>query len=217
MRVILVVTVVAFLTGTFVIGFGTSLAADNSGSTVVTIDSAKIPLTLFNSLYNNTLEQVRQANPNIQLTDDQTRQIKGRVLEELIQTEIFAQQAEKYGILVSDGELQRNIAQTPIFLNNGVFDRAIYQNFLASLNITAKDYENLIRKQILGGKLRMILIPSVRVTPSEFSDIARFNPKITINDYAQIKVNRILNEWFQGIMKTYTDKNKIVVNEQLIA
>ena len=213
MKVIFIVTVFAFLAGTFVIGFGTSLAADNSGSAVITVEGSKVSLKLFNSLYTNTLEQVRQANPDIQLDETQIRAIKSRVVEELVQTEVFAHQAEKYGIIVSANELKADIENTPIFQVSGAFNKDAYQGFLSTLGITAKEYETIRKKQLLGGKLRMILIPSVKVSPSEFADIARFNPNLTINDYAQVKVNRILNEWFTETMRAY----KININEPLLA
>ncbi|MDR1952692.1 MAG: SurA N-terminal domain-containing protein [Elusimicrobiota bacterium] len=215
-KVIFIVTVAAFLAGTFVIGFGTSMAADAGATSIATIDKSKIPLNLFNSIYNNTLQQIQQQNPNLQLNDVQQAEIKGRILQELIQTEIFAQEAYKYGVIVSDRELQRNIENNPLFANNNVFDKNVYNQRLSELGITPKDFESLTRKQILNAKLRLILIPSVKVSPSEYADIQRSNPRVTMEEYAQIKVNRVLNEWFQGVMKTYQDKGKIKIEEDLL-
>jgi peptidyl-prolyl cis-trans isomerase D len=216
MRIIFIVTIFAFLAGTFVVGFGTSLAADQNKEAILTINKTKFSLGLFNSLYNNAIESLKQQNPNLQLSDDNLRLIRSRVLEELIQTEIFAEQAENYGIIVSDEELKTDIENTPVFLTNNVFDPVAYNNFLNSWNITAKDYETIRKKQILGGKLRLILVPSVLVSPSEFADIQRFNPRITPEEYRQVKVNRILNEWFSSILKGYMDNNKLVINEELL-
>ncbi|MDR2772561.1 MAG: SurA N-terminal domain-containing protein [Elusimicrobiota bacterium] len=218
-RVIFIVTVVAFLAGTFVIGFGgASLAADDSKSAVLlTVNDSKVSLNLFNSLYNNTLQQIRQQNPNIELTDAQQRELKARILQELIQTEIFAQEAPKYGVIVSNNELQLNIKNNAMFFNNNnVFDDNIYRQALASLGISAKDFETLIKKQILSAKLRLILIPAVKVSPSEFADIQNANPTITLEAYSQLKVNKVLNEWYQDIMKNYNDKGKIVIKEDLL-
>jgi peptidyl-prolyl cis-trans isomerase D len=211
MRVIFIITIVGFFAGIFV-GFGSYLFGNVASlDTVISINKSKVPLALYNTLYTNTLSQIQNASTGT-ITQEQISQIKARTVESLVQDEIFYQQSKDYKIIVSDIELRSNIENSPMFSENGVFSGRIYFNFLRNINMTPKDYEGLIRKQIAIQKMKNILIASVKITNSEFGLMRQLNPNLDANDYAQYKVNRVLNEWYVNILRN----SKVNVNEELI-
>ncbi|MDR1942000.1 MAG: SurA N-terminal domain-containing protein [Endomicrobium sp.] len=212
MRKIFIITIIAFIGGTFM-GFGAYLfgpAADYE--TAATVNGSKIPLKLYEAIYKNSLAMV-QNSINNSLTEEQMTQIKVNTIHALVQDEIFFQQSKNYGILVSNAELRSDIESSAMFKNSGGrFDAGIYYNFLRSLNMTPKDYENLRRKQIAGEKLKIVLASSIKIFDTELQEAKKTNAEITKDALLQTKANTILNEWFTGIIKN----SKISSNELIL-
>lgn len=70
-----------------------------------------------------------------------------RALENLINSELLAQQASKEGILGTDAEIRDFIVKDiTAFQKDGRFQREYYQNYLTSVRSSAKEFETKIRK-----------------------------------------------------------------------
>jgi peptidyl-prolyl cis-trans isomerase D len=211
MQIIFIITIIGFFAAIF-IGFGSYLfGSQPSVDTILKINGTKVPSKLYNTLYANALLQIQNSS-SATVTQEQATQLKTRTVEALIQDEIFYQQALKYKIMISDDELRNNIINSPMFRENNAFNQRLYNMFLSNINMTPKEYEDFMRKQIIVQKFKNFLISSVKITNSEFSLISQLNPNLDVNTYAQYKVNRILNEWYVNILKT----SKVNVNEELL-
>jgi len=196
---IILIILVGFFGGTFIAGFGvSSFGTASSFDTVAIVNGKKIPYKYFYSLYNNTLNNMRHSQQ--EMTTELTKALKNNILKTLIQDELIWQQTKDYGITVSDTELAYDIQSYPAFLNaQGKFDSRIYYQFLNSLMMSPKDFENLRRKQIAANKLQILIASAAKISNSE---------KANTNEYQllQAKANETLNSWFDGIKRKSTIK-----------
>lgn len=89
-----------------------------------------------------------------------------QALNQLIQQQSAVYAAQELGLAVSDQELANEIAR--LFSENGVFigtDR--YRQILFSNNLTTREFEESVRRDLLGEKLRNIVSDGIVATPDE--------------------------------------------------
>lgn len=212
MRVIFFITIVGFFAGAFV-GFGGYFFGEKStADAVAEVNNIKIPYRQYANLLNRTLENMR--NNKQEVTDAAVQQKKQEVLQDLIQQEVFNEQATKYGITVTDGELAANIQSYPAFQREGRFDRnAYFQVIFQVLRTTPQEFEESQRKQIAIYKLRQLIASSVIVTEPELRfEYARMNKGDMKNfekdrekfseSVRQQKVMMVFNDWFKTLNQT---------------
>ena len=81
--------------------------------------------------------------------------IQQRAIENLINTELVAQIADKEGVLSTDVEVRDLITtQITAFQKDGKFQRDYYKSYLENSGIKAGDFENKIRKDRLNNRIR---------------------------------------------------------------
>jgi peptidyl-prolyl cis-trans isomerase D len=93
---------------------------------------------------------------------------------------ILIQFAKDNGIYITDEELAKNIESTPMFQTNGKFNKTLYKRFLAQINLTPKEYENNIRKDLMINKLLFSLsTPAHKVTIDTIASAIFMEDKVT--------------------------------------
>jgi hypothetical protein len=205
---IILVILIGFFGGTFIAGFGVSTFGNRASSfdTVAVVNGVKIPYKYYYSLYNNTLTSLKISGQEI--TEDLTKLTQNQILSTLIQDELIWQQTKKYGIIVTDNELAKDIQNYPYFLNDkGQFNSKIYYQFLNNLRTSPKDFEYLRRKQIASNKLQLLIASASRVSESE----KKMSKISNVPDLIQIKANEILNDWFDEVRKN--SKIEVLLDE----
>jgi peptidyl-prolyl cis-trans isomerase D len=211
-NIIFLITIGGFLSGAFV-GFGSYFFGRKTfGDAVAEVNKAKIPYTEYYALYNRTIENMRKKNQDI--TDDVMKTKKQEVLQDLIQEEVFSQEAEKYGVTVSDGELAADIHSYPAFQKDGKFDMYVYYNILSQvLHTTPQKFEESRRRQIAIMKLRYIIAQSIKISEPELrleymrankGDMSKFEAQRQefTKTLRQEKVSMAFNEWFRQLNQT---------------
>jgi hypothetical protein len=205
------VTILAFIGATFM-GFGAYLfGPETDYKTALVVNGKKVPVKLFNSIYNDSLERAQNEMKD-SLTDQQIMQIKVGIIQLLVQEEIFYQEAKKYSVVVSDEELKNDIRNSMIFRNGNAFDINAYYNFLRHMRMSPKEYEALRKKQISSEKLKIILASSIKAFDFEVEEAKKTDASVTKEILLQTKANVILNEWFMSAIKSA----KITTNETLM-
>jgi hypothetical protein len=209
-RIIFIITIAAFLGGSFV-GLGSALFYP-SGKNAVIVNDSKVPVKLFDSIYANSIDMYKRSSNGI-LTEDIIKEIKVKIVQALVEDEIFYQQSKIYGIVVSDDEIKIDLQNSAMFRNsNNIFDLNIYDSFLKSIQMSAKEYEKLRRKQIAGNKVKSMLASSVRLWNYEVEEAIKLNPSENVNSLLQIKINIVLNEWYSAIIRN----SKIIMNDDIL-
>ncbi|OEG71921.1 hypothetical protein ATZ36_11860 [Candidatus Endomicrobiellum trichonymphae] len=198
MRMIFIVTIVAFI-GSSLAGVGYYFFdSKNDFKTFVVVNGVKIPVKLFNLV---AYTDFRQMANNQQLSDEDLKELKARIIYSLVQDEILYQQSKLYGITVTDEELRNNLRNSVEFENNNIFNIRKYHAFLNSVQMTAKEYETMRRKQIAAVKVKMLISSCAKLWNYELENALKQKSPITKNALIQSKINLILNEWYSDIVK----------------
>ncbi len=201
---IFIITIIGFLGGIF-LGFGGYLRYYSVIDTAAVVNGVKIPLQRFNRQVSLAIDNYR--NQGNEITDEMIRSIRQQVLRDLIQEEVFWQEAKKYGITVLDQEVYYDIMRIPAFQKDGKFDReTYYRTLVLRLKTTPKEFEETRRKRIAMFKLRDFIISGVKLSPKEVEMYyQKYKPK---NDeekqklYQQLlqeKQTAVLEEWYKQI------------------
>lgn len=201
---ILVITTVGFIAGIF-LGFGGYIRYSGVIDTAAVVNGKKIPLSRYNRLVSQSIENYRNQNDNI--SDEVIKSIKQQVIRDLIQEEVFWQEAKKYGIKVTDQELYYHIMSIPAFQRDGHFDReTYYKTIFLRLKMTPKEFEESQRKRIAMFKLREFVISGVKLSQKEIDDYFKLkNPKTEeekeklYRELLQEKQAAVLEEWYKNI------------------
>jgi peptidyl-prolyl cis-trans isomerase D len=94
--------------------------------------------------------------------------IPQQALNQLINEYAIAYEAEAFGLKVTQEELAQQIIRFPAFQEGGQFiglDR--YRQILQANNMTIRDFESAIRRDLLRRKFQQVLTDGVRATPAE--------------------------------------------------
>jgi len=166
-RIFLWCIAVAFIGGIFLWNFSTRRLTD----CVLQVNGTKISYSSFLEALNRRIRNWYDENPEGELSDAQTKEIKSEVLNSLIQEELLYQEAKKYGIYVSQSEVISTIRSLPQFQRDGKFEPQLYFYVLRNYFRTEPaTYEAQIRRAITHQKLRNIILSSVKVTDQEVKD-----------------------------------------------
>ena len=211
-RTIFAITIGGFLSGTF-IGFGGYFFGGNrtGNDPVVVINGVKIPYNTYSQVFSRMIDQARSNPEQPELTPEFMAHKKQEALQDVIQEEVFWQEANKYGIAISDKELAADIQHYPAFQKDGVFDQRTYYQVLGQmLRTTPRKFEEVRRRQIAAYKLRHLIASSIAVSEYELrmeyarankGDMSAFMEKRA--DFSeklrQEKVSYVFNEWFKAL------------------
>ncbi len=209
MRTIFIITIVGFLAGIF-IGFGGYFFGGNTiKDAVAEVNGKKIPYRKYALLFNRVMDNLR--DKGVEITEDVIQQTKRDVFQDLIQEEVFAQEAKKYGIVVTDSEVAMDIRNFPAFQKDGKFDQRIYFQVLAfKLKMTPEEFEESRRNQIAIAKLRNLVTSSIKISDAElqFEYGRRHNGKLNgfekekekfYQELMQEKVTAFMQDWYRSI------------------
>jgi hypothetical protein len=205
-RAIFIITIIAFIISLIPCLF-------YSQEYAVKVNGVKIPLKLFNLIYSNSSKIYEQSADN-SADEKNISRIKARIIQSLVQDEILYQQSKLYGVTVGDKELKEQVQSLKIFKTNGAFDIQKYYSFLNSVQMTPKEYETLLKKQIAASKLKMLLISSTKLWNYERENAhkySRLDTPSTENALRDAKAELILNEWYSNVLKN----SKIKCNSTL--
>lgn len=114
----------------------------------------------------------RQYSQQFQMLPEAQRQsqmtfLKKHALEQLIDSEVVYQAALRQGFVASDEEVRDYIAQIPAFQENGRFKRDNYTQYMQAMGLSAGQFEERIRKDIIVEKLREVFVASFEPVQGE--------------------------------------------------
>lgn len=119
---------------------------------VATVNGKEIPVAEFRRAYRQTMDMYRQQGLNEKLARQMG--LHKQVLDQLVNTELLAQAAEKHGVLASDRELADLIQKNPAFFKDGKFDQQAYRDTLRQYyRKTDLEFERDLRRQLTAQKM----------------------------------------------------------------
>lgn len=150
MQIVVAMAVVAFMF------WGVGPQGDTTAAVVV-VNGKQIMDTEFRRAYSNE-ERYREDAYGRVLSDPEKEQLREQVKGQLVEREVIRQQAEGLGLVVSDGEVARQLAEIPAFQDDdGVLDIDLYARYLKRIGYTRSGFEERRRDDLLRSKLRQLI------------------------------------------------------------
>ena len=193
----------------------------STSTAVANINGDKITLADYQKQVMQQLRRFREEQEE-ELEESQILQIRRQVLSTLITQEVLYQESKRIGIKVLDEEVANTIHSLPQFQQEGKFNFGLYlQTLRYSLNSSAEEFEELIRKNIANRKLERTILSSAIVTRHELSlhymdrngSLTDFDQKSEElrNDILQSKRTAIYRNWINDLQQ----RTKIKVDPEL--
>lgn len=153
----------------FVFSFGPGSARYCGAALPVaaSVNGRVISTAQFQQQYARTFERMQSMRPNYTAETARAENLKQTVIEQLISRELLAQEAERRGMIISDEELAQTIVKTPLFQQNGAFDRDLYRRYATSLSLTEAAFEEEYRRDLSSDRLRSVVLDAVTISEAE--------------------------------------------------
>jgi parvulin-like peptidyl-prolyl isomerase len=166
------------------IGFGVvpdRLSNEATGVAAV-VNHSQISLADFRNRLQNLERQYQSRMDQVPPSERQrfNQAIRQRAMDDLIQFEVLAQAARERGITVTDEEIRDFIVQIPSFREEDRFKRQNYERYLAQAGMSAGQFEDKIRKDLIVRKVQVVFQESLKPSTIE-QDLDNRSQKIKIN------------------------------------
>ncbi len=202
------ISTIAFVGAGFV-GWGQYSYGDKAGS-VAKVGNIEISMGELQKTYSNLYNQYNKIfQGNFDEEKAKSFGLQKQALNQLIDQSLILNLADSYDLQISDEELLSEIKNQEYFFDQGVFSKEIYKQILASNNITMKDYEADVKKQLLIQKTLKLL--SVNVNENEKSILEtimkianKINYKILSDEQINIETSdAVLQPYWQNIQNNF--------------
>ncbi|MEA1955950.1 MAG: peptidylprolyl isomerase [Campylobacterota bacterium] len=176
------ISTIAFVGAGFV-GWGQYNYGDKAGA-VAKVGNIEITMGELQKSYSRIYSQYAQMFQG-NFDEEKAKQfgLKRQALDQLTQQTLILNLAQSYDLQITDKELLAEIKQQDYFSKDGVFNKEIYKSTLSRNNISVKEYEQDVRKQLLIQKT-LKLFP----TDAKENEINIFNTLMSIADKINYKV-----------------------------
>ncbi len=143
--------------------------------------------------------------------------LKGNLIEEMIQKKLVLQEAQNLGLTANDAELAGQLAKVPEFQVAGRFNKDRYLQILQANRLLPAQFEEEQRDQLTMARLYGIITDSIHVTDAEVRERYRIDHekinlsyiRVSINDFTQqVKLDK-------DEIQKYYDRNKETLKEPL--
>ncbi|MFY9142327.1 SurA N-terminal domain-containing protein [Sulfuricurvum sp.] len=153
------ISTIAFIGAGFV-GWGQYSYGDKAGA-VAKVGDVSITSAELQRSYSNLFNQYNQLFQG-KFDEKQAKQfgLQQQALRQLVNQALILNLAESYGLIVTDEELWNLIKSQPSFAKDGTFDKTVYAEVLKQNHLTIKEYEALMKKELLIQKTLYLLASS---------------------------------------------------------
>jgi peptidyl-prolyl cis-trans isomerase D len=163
------------------------------GSVVVAeINGEEIGVGAYRQAYQNYRQQIeRLIGKSVDVDQLNQERIKLDALNQLVDSEVLRQAAQKSGMRISNRQLAETIQAFPAFQVDNKFSNARYEQGLRNLGMSATGFEQQLRRDLLNEQLRQGLLNSSFVTESERKTAAKLRYQTRTVQYATISADPI--------------------------
>ncbi len=200
------VATIAFIGAGFV-GWG-SVKFGSKSSSIAKVGDISISKVKYSFTYNNLYAQYAQKNPKFDKEAAKELGLDKQVYSSLVTQALLLNMAKEYGIIATDEEVGLEIVSYPAFRdNNGKFDKQIYENFLSARGLRAKDFESILKDDLIIKKLtKKIDIKPLNYEKKVMESTFNIADKIK---YKVIKLSDINVTTDEAGIKKYWEKNRL--------
>jgi peptidyl-prolyl cis-trans isomerase D len=214
--------IIVFLLGLIIVVFiafyGGNKFRDPAAQDIAQVNGEVITQREFAMHYQKALERYREMLKGSLTPElEKSLNIRGTLLEELIQKRLVLQEARHLGLAANDEDLMAAIAQVPDFQVNGRFNKERYLQLLRANRISPGQFEDEQREQLTIQRLYSMLLDAVHVTEAEVRDRYRFEQgKINLY-FIRLPITNYLSEvkLTDEEIKKFYERNKDFLKEPL--
>jgi peptidyl-prolyl cis-trans isomerase D len=214
--------IIIFLLGLIIVVFiafyGGNKFHDPAAQDIAQVNGEVITQREFALHYQKALERYREMLKGSLTPElEKSLNIRGTLLEELIQKRLVLQEARHLGLAANDEDLMAAIAQVPEFQVNGRFNKERYLQLLRANRISPGQFEDEQREQLTIQRLYSMLLDAVHVTEAEVRDRYRFEQgKINLY-FIRLPITNYLSEvkLTDEEVKKFYERNKDFLKEPL--
>jgi peptidyl-prolyl cis-trans isomerase D len=214
--------VIILFLGVIIVSFtlfvGSGNFGDQLGGEVAEINGEAISQREFALHYDREIQRYRDLLKG-SLTPEMLKglNIKGNLMETLIQKKLLLQEARSLGLTASDDDLANHVAKTPEFQIAGRFSKNRYLEVLQANRLLPAQFEEDQRDQLTIQRLYSVILDAVHVTDAEARERYRIEQekinlnyvKLALSDFAsQVKVT-------EDDIQKYYERNKDSLKEPL--
>jgi len=199
------ISTIAFIGAGFV-GWGQYSYGDKAGA-VAKVGDVSITSAELQKSYSNLFNQYNQLFQG-KFDEKQAKQfgLQRQALRQLVNQALILNLAKSYGLIISDTELWNIIKTQPDFSKEGKFDKAVYAEVLKANNLSIKDYEESMKKELLIQKTLYLLASGAKA-----GEIKALGSALGVSDKISYKIltpNMITLSLNDGELKPFWEKNQ---------
>jgi len=214
--------IITFLLGViilvFVAFYGGSKYQDSRLQNVAEVNGEAISQPEFAEVYQRAVDRYREMLKG-SLTPEMLKSLnlKGSLLEELIQKRLALQEARRLGLTATDEELVNVIGQVPEFQVAGRFNKERYLQLLRANKLTPERFEEDQRDQLTIQRLYSLILDSVQVTEAEVRGRYRFEQEKINLQFIRLPFSNFASEMklTEEEIKQFYDRNKESLKQPL--
>ena len=214
--------VIILFLGIIVVSFalfvGSGKFHDQGAGDVAEINGESISQREFAIQYERAVERYRQMLKG-SLTPEMIKglNIKGSLLEELIQRKLMLQEARNLGLTATDDDLAEHLALAPEFQVGGRFSKDRYLQILQTNRLLPTQFEEEQRDQLTIQRLYSVLVDSVRVTEAEARDRYKIDQEKINLSYIKLPISSFTSQvkLSEEDIKQYYERNKESLKQPL--
>ncbi len=164
----------------FVFFYGWGGRDAREDTVVALVGDQKITRRQYDRSYENLLMMSRNIYKRA-LSEKEIKGLRERALDDLIDRTLMLQEAERRGLAISQDETRREIANTPSFQREGVFDKNLYLRQLATIRMNPSEFEKSMRTSMLIAKLMNTVQSTAKLSDEELFALYKLdNEKVNL-------------------------------------
>lgn len=203
---------------TFTLFYGGTNLGDPRAAEVAEVNGELIGQREFALHYEREVQRYRDLLQG-SLTPEMVKalNIKGNLVETLIQKKLVLQEARDLGLTVSDDDLAHHLTTIPEFQIDGRFSKDRYVQVLQANRLMPAQFEEEQRDQLTIQRVYTLILDAVHVTDAEVRDLYRIErEKINLN-YIKLPVGDFLSQvkLTDDDIHKYYERNKESLKEPL--
>lgn len=214
--------IITFLLGLIIVVFiafyGGNKLGDEASRDVAEVNGELITQREFAIHYQKALERYRDMlKTSLTPELEKSLNLRGTLLEELIQKKLVLQEARSLGLATTDEDLVRAISQVPDFQVNGRFNKDRYLQLLRANRLSPAQFEEEQREQLTIQRLYSIILDGVQVTEREVRDRYEVEQERINLNFIRLPLTNYLAEATatEEEIKKFYERSKETVKEPL--
>ena len=188
------------IVGMLIIGLSTvvwnSYFGPDPDQPVAKVNGDKITSKEFQRAYQQQRERLQKmiGNADISRFIPDEKEFKSNVLKRLENEELILQEARAAGYRISDALLAQQIRSLQAFQTDGKFDQALYQQWLARNYMSAGQFEELLRRDLLLQQYRRAVLTTSWSSKQENQSLIQLRQQMRDVGYLTIPATNYLDK-----------------------